>query len=133
MNSLSCISDAKINCCKDGKCSDSMCPDTHHCCAQKADKPILGLCVRRDKDGGTNNCDRSRGLPIESCRDSRNRDSRNKNSRTKNNIENYERVLVSSKEGYEGYNNNSDYTTIAIKLLLIILAFLGFYVYFSRK
>ena len=88
MTSLSCISDAKINCCKNGNCKDDMCPDTHHCCWQKTENPLLGLCVKKDSRGGTKNCDKKRGLPISSCRDTGNR-----------NRENYE-------EHYEDNNKN---------------------------
>lgn len=123
MSSLNCISDAKINCCKDGKCRDNMCPDSHHCCWQKTDNPILGLCVKRDKDGGTNNCDRSRGLPIGTCSSGKSR---------QNKIENYERVLVSSNEGYNSNTKDSN-KKIAFYLLLVVLFFLLIYIFYNRK
>jgi hypothetical protein len=127
MNSLQCISDAKINCCVDGKCSDDMCPDTHHCCAQKSDKPILGLCVKRDKEGGTNNCDRSRGLPISNCRDSTKKTNKNISK------ENYERVMVTSKEGFNDEDNSDNSKSLAVKLLIIVLSLIAIYIFISRN
>ncbi len=124
MSSLDCISDAKINCCKDGKCSDNMCPDSHHCCWQKTDNPILGLCVKRDKTGGTNNCDRTRGLPIGTCRSGKSRENYNR--------ENYEKVLISSKEGFNDNNKDSN-MKIAFNLLLVVILFLIIYIFYSRK
>ncbi len=72
MSSLDCIYNAKINCCKDGKCTDDMCPDSHHCCTQNATSPNLGLCVKKDDKGGKSNCNKNTGLPISNCRDKRN-------------------------------------------------------------
>jgi hypothetical protein len=69
---LECVSDATVNCCQGGKCLDSMCPASHHCCWQGSSNnnlsSPLGICVKRDESGGTENCDFKRGLPVESCK-----------------------------------------------------------------
>ena len=123
MSSLDCIYNAKINCCKDGKCTDDMCPDSHHCCTQNAKSPNLGLCVKKDDKGGKSNCNKNTGLPISNCRDKRNE------SETQA-VEEFAFLIVNSKEGY-----NTDYLDIknGMKFLAIIAVILLAYIFLMRR
>lgn len=50
---------------------DQICPEGYECCSEnvpKGGKPTLGICVR------ANQCDKTRGLPKQSCRDSKYRE-----------------------------------------------------------
>lgn len=123
MSSLECVYNAKINCCEKGNCTDKMCPDTHHCCVQDAENPVLGLCVKRDEKGGKKNCNKKTGLPNTDCRDNSNPKKVSK--------EGYEYIDVGSKEGF-----NTDYLTIGngLKFLLIVAVLVLLFVYvFYRK
>jgi hypothetical protein len=67
---MECVYKPEINCCLGGNCSDDNCPSSHTCCWQTPDnnKPTLGLCVAKDKDGGKKNCDFKRGIPVKFCK-----------------------------------------------------------------
>lgn len=123
MSSLECIHDAKINCCKDGKCTDDMCPDTHHCCAQNAMTPKLGLCVKKDNKGGKSNCNKNTGLPISNCRD-------RKNQSETQPIEEFTFLKVNSKEGY-----NTDYLDIknGMKFVGVVVVILLAFIFLMRR
>lgn len=131
MTSLSCISDAKINCCKNGNCKDDMCPDTHHCCWQKTENPLLGLCVKKDSRGGTKNCDKKRGLPISSCRDTGNRNRENYEENYEDNNKNLSKIFVESNEGYNGPIFSR--SKLLIKILFIFLLILIIYMILNKK
>jgi hypothetical protein len=99
---MECIKNPEKNCCSGGICRDDICPDTHSCCSQKNEKggnSTLGICVKKDKNGGNGNCDKRLGLPIKSCKDDTNKYA------LKNSIESFD-VLV--KEGYNDTDCDCD-------------------------
>jgi hypothetical protein len=101
---MDCIHKPEINCCLGGKCSDDKCPQSHSCCWQTPDnnKPTLGLCVLKDREGGNKNCDFKRGIPVKNCK------------------------LTESKENYLGSETNDDHKILIylIAILIILLVIL---------
>lgn len=98
---MECIKNPEKNCCSGGICRDDVCPDTHSCCSQQSkngNNSTLGICVKKDENGGGGNCDKKRGLPVKSCKD-------NTNTYTlKNSSESFK---IFSKEGYT-HDDNDD-------------------------
>lgn len=111
---ISCLHRDYKNCCPNGKCSDSQCPDTHTCCWEQPPdgNPKLGLCVLKDKSGKKGNCNFKTGLPYTNCYDQQNK------MVQKNSVENF---LVINKEGYN--DNDDDCTKRILPLVIIIVLF----------
>lgn len=118
---MECVNNPSNNCCPGGKCDDKNCPSSHHCCWQdpgNGSPATLGLCVKRDNNGGKKNCDYKRGIPQKSCKDPTN----------KYIAQNYyENFFVNSKEGYDSddCDNWKKGFYILASVILIFVLFIG--------
>jgi hypothetical protein len=119
---MECVTKPNINCCPNGNCSDSHCPTSHGCCWQdpgSGKKATLGLCVKKDSNGGDKNCDYSRGIPRRNCKDPQNKFVQSNS---------YENYAIVSQEGYSKSDDDCDCSNWnnAFMVFFIIIALLMF-------
>jgi hypothetical protein len=135
---LPCVKNPITNCCdKSGNCDHKKCGEGHICCAQEPSlsggygSATLGICVKKDAQGGMGNCDKKKGLPVKDCQED-----------TKNNVnipvEKYENFIVHTNEGYNDDNCDCDkwnnaFIVLFVVLMLLILVISMLYLASLRK
>ena len=92
---------------------DQICPDGYECCSEnvpKGGQPKLGICVR------ANQCDKTRGLPKQSCRDDKYREMFQ---------DRLERIDVHSQENY-GKEDRRRTFWLGLLLLVLVIALISY-------